>query len=80
MEKTLKLHNILILIKSSYLFWLFVKRQSSNNEWQRVVISANFPFLRIREEPTTEYTKENPFNLEEDLLNYEQKQAPKKKY
>ena len=80
MEKTLKLHNILILIKSSYLFWLFVKRQSSNNEWQQVVISTNFPFLRIREKPTTKYTKEDPFNLEEDLLNYEQEQAPKKKY
>ena len=33
------------------------KRVTANdNEWQWVVISANFPFLQIREEPTTMHT------------------------
>ena len=36
------------------------------NEWQRVIL-ANFTFLRIREEPTTEQPQENSLNLEEDL-------------
>ena len=48
------------------------------------MILANFTFLRIREEPTTEQPQENSLNLEEDLeeelLNEEQKQAPKKEY
>ena len=44
---------------------------TSDNEWQWVVTSANFLFLR--EEPTNRNPKENPLNLEEgleeDLLN-----------
>ena len=55
---------------------------SDDNEWQRVVISANLPFLRIREKPITKDSKENFLNPEEDLeeglLNKEQKQTPKK--
>ena len=40
----------------------------SDNEWQRVTISANFSFfLQMREEPTTKQPKENSLNLEEDL-------------
>ena len=57
---------------------------ASDNKWQRVVISANFPFFQIREEPTTNHPKQNPLKLveklEEKLLNQELKQAPKKKY
>ena len=56
----------------------------SDNEWQPVVILANFPFFRIREGPSTKHLKENSLNLaedlEEELLNCEQKQAPKKEY
>ena len=37
------------------------------NEWQPVVISANFTFFRIRKEPTTNHPKENFLNLEEDF-------------
>ena len=40
---------------------------TSDNEQQPVVISANFPFLRVREEPTTKHPKENSLNLKEDL-------------
>ena len=40
---------------------------TSDNQWQRVVISANFPLFRIREEPSTNHSKENPLNLEEKL-------------
>ena len=40
---------------------------TSNKQWQPVVISANFPFLRVREEPTTKHPKENSLNLKEDL-------------
>ena len=29
----------------------------SDNEWQQVVILANFPLFRIREEPTTMHPK-----------------------
>ena len=32
-----------------------------------MVISANFPFFRIREEPTTKHPKVNSLNLKEDL-------------
>ena len=39
----------------------------SDNEWQRVTISANFSFFQIKEEPITKHTKENSINLEEDL-------------
>ena len=49
-----------------------------------MVISANFPFFRIREGPSTKHPKANSLNLaedlEEELLNCEQKQAPKKEY
>ena len=37
------------------------------NEQQRVAISANSSFFRIREESTTNHPKENPLNLKEDL-------------
>ena len=43
---------------------------TSDNEWQWVVILANFLFFR--EESTNKYPKENPLNhevdFEEDLL------------
>ena len=32
-----------------------------------MVISANFPFSRIREETTTKHPKENSLNIKEDL-------------
>ena len=65
------------------------------NEWQRVTTNDNesqrmafkaifFFFFRIREEPITKHPKEKSLNFEEDLdkglLNFEQKQAPEKKY
>ena len=57
---------------------------SSDNEWQPVIILANFPFFRIRERPSTKHPKASFLNLaeelEEELLNCEQKQAPKKEY
>ena len=43
------------------------------NNWEGIVISANFPFFRIRkepstkEEPETKHSEENSWNLEEDL-------------
>ena len=37
------------------------------NEWQRVIISANFSFFQIREEPATKLPKKNSLNLEQDL-------------
>ena len=37
------------------------------NNWQGIVISANFPFFRIRKEPETKHSEENSWNLEEDL-------------
>ena len=40
---------------------------TNDSEWQRVVVSANFPFFQIKEDPTTKHSKENSFNLEEDL-------------
>ena len=40
---------------------------TSDNEWQRVTISANFSFFKIREEPTTKHHKENSLNIEKDL-------------
>ena len=56
---------------------------TSDCEQKRVVISANFSVIQIREEPATIHLKENPVNLienlEEGLFNQEQKQAPKKK-
>ena len=39
----------------------------NDKEWQRVAISANSSFFRIREESTTMHRKENPLNLKEDL-------------
>ena len=39
----------------------------SDNEWQRVTISANFSFFQIREEPTTKHPEENSLNIEEDF-------------
>ena len=39
---------------------------TSDNEWQWMVISANFLFF-FREESTNRHPKENPLNLEEDL-------------
>ena len=40
---------------------------TNDNEWQRVAISANSFFFRIREESTTKHPKENPLILKEDL-------------
>ena len=40
---------------------------TSDNQWQRVTISAIFSFFQIREESTTKHSKENFLNLEEDL-------------
>ena len=40
---------------------------TNDSEWQRVVILTNFPFFRIREEPTTMYPKVT--DVEERLLN-----------
>ena len=40
---------------------------TTNGELQQVVISANFPSFRIREEPTTKQTKDDFLNLEENL-------------
>ena len=34
------------------------------NEWHRVVFSANFPFFRKKEEPTAKHSKENSLNLD----------------
>ena len=41
--------------------------KTNDNEGQRVAISANSSFFRIREESTTKHPKENPLNLKEDL-------------
>ena len=39
---------------------------TNDNKWQRVTISANFPFFfQIREETTTKHPKENSLNIEE---------------
>ena len=40
---------------------------SSDNEWQRVTILANFSFFQIREEPTTKHPMENSLNIEKDF-------------
>ena len=40
---------------------------TNDNELQRMTISANSSFFRIREESTTKHPKENPLNLKEDL-------------
>ena len=37
--------------------------KTSDNKWQRVVISAKLPFLRIREEAITKRPKEEPLNV-----------------
>ena len=37
--------------------------KTSDNKWQRVVISAKLPFLRVREEVITKHPKEDPLNL-----------------
>ena len=54
---------------------------STDIEW---LFRLFFSFFRIRVKPTTEHLKENSLNLEEnleeELLNEEQKQAPRKKY
>ena len=41
--------------------------KTSNSEWQLVFISANFPFSRLREEPTNKHSKGKSWNLKEDL-------------
>ena len=40
---------------------------TNDNQWQRVAISANSSFFRIREESITKHPKENTLNLKEDL-------------
>ena len=49
---------------------------TNDTEWQQVVILVNFLLFRIREEPTTMHSKENPLNIEDDL---EDDQASKRK-
>ena len=39
----------------------------SDNEWQRVAISANFSFSQIREEATIKHPKESSLNIKENL-------------
>ena len=39
--------------------------RTNDNEWQRVAISANSSFFRIREESTTKHPKDNKEDLEE---------------
>ena len=58
------------------------RMRTSDNEWQRVTISANFSFFQIREKPTTKHPKENSLIIEEDLWKrlIDKKQALKKKY
>ena len=52
---------------------------TNDSERQGVTISANFSFLRIKEESTTKHVNENFLNFKENLgerlLNYKQKQA-----
>ena len=69
--------------------WVVQWVTTRDNEWQRVTTNGLlgyffFFFFRIREEPITKHPKEKSLNLEEDLdkglLNFEQKQAPEKKY
>ena len=40
---------------------------SSDTEWQRVAILADFSFFRIRAKPTTEHPNESSLNIEENL-------------
>ena len=40
---------------------------TSDNDWQRVVISANFPFFWISEKPVTKHPKEDFLHLEEKI-------------
>ena len=42
---------------------------AKDKEWERVTISANFPFFEQEKNLTTKHSKENRLNLEEDLLN-----------
>ena len=44
-----------------------VNRVKTNvNKWQRVVISVNFSFFRMRGKPNIKDTEENSLNLEEN--------------
>ena len=38
--------------------------KESSNEWQQVIISANFSFFQIRQEPATKHPKENSLDIE----------------
>ena len=40
---------------------------TNDHKWQRVAVTANSSFLRIKEESATKYPKENSLNLKEDL-------------
>ena len=40
---------------------------TSDNEWQRVAISANSSVFRIKEESTTKHPKENSLNPKEEV-------------
>ena len=40
---------------------------TSDTQSQRMAISANFHFFRIREEPKTKHSKENSLNIKENL-------------
>ena len=41
--------------------------KTSDNDWQRVVISANFAFFWISEKPVTKHPKEDFLHLEEKI-------------
>ena len=47
--------------------WLVQQVTTTDNGYERMVISANFSFFQIREESTTKHLNENSSNLEEDL-------------
>ena len=52
----------------------------SDKQWQRFTIPANFSFYQKKRNSTTKHAMENPLNIEQNLLNEEQKEASKKKY
>ena len=58
-----------------------LQRQTmSDKQWQRFTIPANFSFYQKKRNSSTKHAMENPLNIEQNLLNEEQKEASKKKY
>ena len=55
------------MIRGSVMSFIYKKTDAWYIEWQRVPISANSSFFRIREEFTTKHPNENPINLKEDI-------------